>query len=936
MSAALLDILGSFAANFLSDETRQRIADRSGRNSASAAGRSLESMVVPETAEEYVDSLGPEQLAVLRSALSGPGFRDLVRQATIALLNDRVDRDNPALREQIAHLLRLSGLTDVYLGTDAVLRLILVASAKALEETPKELRTSPNLLAAAADVAAAGVRNGEMLRRIESLHRLNGFARSLRESTVALHTQFRVSQVGRARLVKFDDLYIAPRIGLSSATSHMKASFQDEVAHQLRMVILGDPGAGKSTFATKLAHDVAADQTPGLEGAIPILLTVRQHTASLRQEHKTLLSYLEASCRRPHQLDPPPHALEYFLLNGQAMVIIDGVDELGDSAFRASFAEMVNAFAHRYPLVRMLVTSRLVGYAEAPLDSELFPVVEMVPFSREQVQEYTTRWFALDGTLSEEQSAAHVAAFMDESEEVSDLRANPLLLTLLCTLYSSTSYIPRNRPEVYQKCAELLFETWDRSRGLEVEYRFAAYIRPAVQHMAWHLFTDPLGRQALPRGEFQHLLADYLQGRRYEDREEALQAADDFLEFCTGRAWVLTDVGSDVLQPHYGFVHRTFLEYFAAAQLVRLKPDPSAVWERIRSHVDDPTWDVVNILAVQILDRTHEDGAAALLGAILDGLPNRNPSVANRAELNFAISSLECIPISTGMVRLLARRCVEYSSDIRLADRETLWSDQASDATGPDQDLIRLLKVCFPDNHQRIHAAVVDQLRDAVPRSDADSSAAFVYSLIAGLLPGFGESYGLDEKLTRTLAAEPPSEVTRLLTEYNRPPVATVLSSRGRALFAWTHLGEYRTHPPVRNLLDTLCPIFDTFEDRIQELVRLHDPMVAAFPFLVTTPGSSVPHDRTASVWRDSSVVTADLIDRLTPTARATALLIVAAGSRFGTLYTSPEDRIGAFVAARDVPSARFGARHLLENWAIPADARELLQIWIDNRDFRR
>jgi hypothetical protein len=922
-TAAPLALLSSSAANFLADETRERKAILGGRRSAAAAGRAVEQMGIAQSGEDFLDSLEPGQFEALRTAVGGAAFRDLVRQATVAMVNQRVDKEIPALREQVGHHLRLSGVSDVYLATDAVMPLVLSAAFKAVEELPVDARRSPSLLATAADVAAAGVRNSALLQRIDSLARLDDFARSLRASTVALHTRFRVSQTGQARFVRFDELYISPRIRPSSATSAMRDSIQDQVAHRLRMVILGDPGAGKSTFAAKLAHDIAADEIPGLEGTVPVLLTVRQHTASLRHEHNTLLQYLEASCRRPHQLDPAPDALEYLLLNGRAVVIIDGVDELGDSTFRASFAEMVNAFAHRYPLARVVVTSRIVGYPDAPLDSDLFSIAEMAPFSFDQVREYLQRWFALDPTLSDDQRDSHVASFIRESEEVSDLRANPLLLSLLCTVYASTHYIPRNRPAIYEKCAELLFETWDRSRGINVEYRFGGYIRPAVQRMAWHLFNDPTGRQALPRSEFQDLLADYLQTKQYEDREEALQAADDFLRFCAGRAWVLTDVGSDVLQPYYGFVHRTFLEYFAATQLVRSQPEPSAVWKKTRPHAGDATWTIVNVLAVQILDRAYEDGADALLSAAVDGVSEQTPSSEALDELRLVVNCLDSVTVSTDVIRAIARKCVAISTKVPLMARRTASRGLAPFAAERDVPLSLLMGVRLHENRERIQTSASDALRHAATQNTPDSSAAFVYAVLAGMLPD-SRTRHVHPGFLRSLADDPPDPVRLLAAEHEHPSADGILSDCGAALLSWTHFELFRVPAPAREFLDRIPN-----RSRAEEFVRLYNPIVTVFPKYMASVEVTESYSQHVTTMGDRNVVSSELLDDLTPHGRAIVLLILAASAP-DFFWVSPDDRIAALLASRDDPSRRPLGKQLLEAWSIPPAARALLEEWID------
>ena len=134
-------------------------------------------------------------------------------------------------------------------------------------------------------------------------------------------------------------------------------------------------------------------------------------------------------------------------------------------------------------------------------------------------------------------------------------------------------------------------------------------------------------------------MTDYLLEKRFDDRDTAEDAATQFIDFCKGRAWVLTDVGADT----YGFTHRTFLEYFAASP---------ARQERIQAPkrfslfcfplFEAGTAEIVPQLAVQILGRSVEDGADDFLELCVGRA--RSPSVAGRRQLSsFSARALEFV-----------------------------------------------------------------------------------------------------------------------------------------------------------------------------------------------------------------------------------------------------------------------------------------------------
>ncbi|GAA3635704.1 hypothetical protein GCM10022236_42840 [Microlunatus ginsengisoli] len=152
------------------------------------------------------------------------------------------------------------------------------------------------------------------------------------------------------------------------------------------------------------------------------------------------------------------------------------------------------------------------------------------------------------------------------------------------------------------------------------------------------MYPKQQSQKGLPKGELVGFIASYLLSKRFDDEDEATDAAIDFIDFCKGRAWVLTDVGSEI----FGFTHRTFLEYFAASQLVRLSPSADALYEELFERIVAQEWDVVAQLAVQILGRTVEDGADDFLQLVVSNAHLKD-QVSRLNVASFAARSLTFI-----------------------------------------------------------------------------------------------------------------------------------------------------------------------------------------------------------------------------------------------------------------------------------------------------
>lgn len=482
--------------------------------------------------------------------------------------------------------------------------------------------------------------NRELLGKIDSHSVISQFEKDMREQVRVTHAKMRLPHAGATRLVPCEDLFVEPNLrwvsplGVDSeapdggGSLHANRTTLDAlVSNSLRSVVLGDPGGGKSTLSVKLARDIAAGKATEItRTSVPFVVVLRDFASQYKQENKTIADYLADLCSAPYNITPPENAIEYLLSNGKAFIILDGLDELIDTSLRAQVVDAVHAFVNRYPTVHMLVTSRRIGYDQAPLDSDLFALARLGEFEAAQVEQYSENWFQLDETIPVNQKAQLTAAFVRDSRIVDDLRANPLMLSLMCGIYSVDGYIPRNRPDVYEKCATLLFESWDRQRDIHVPLLFDAHIKASLYALALWLYEDSSRQQGLTKEALIVFMRNYLHGRRFESLEDAENAATEFVNFCTGRAWVMTDVGSNPRQPLYGFTHRTFLEYFSAKQLVRQNVDPQALADKLVDRIIRAEWDVVTQLALQMTTAAVEDGADLFLDRLIDTSPGRSAS----------------------------------------------------------------------------------------------------------------------------------------------------------------------------------------------------------------------------------------------------------------------------------------------------------------------
>jgi hypothetical protein len=458
----------------------------------------------------------------------------------------------------------------------------------------------------------------------------------------------------RRRRVPIEDIYVPPVIAQVAISDASQAPREVDLltldGEIDRTVLLGDPGAGKTTAANVLMHYHATQ--PGAR--VPFLVTVREYAADPMRE-RSVADYVEHHLETFYQCPAPPGFVSNLLVLGRAMVIFDGLDELLDAARRAEVAAAIEHFCTEYPLAPVLVTSRVVGYDQARLDDRQFACYRIAGFSADQVTDYVRKWFTHDPDVEAGEAERWANAFMGESASVLDLLSNPLVLALMCILYRGEGSLPRNRAEVYEQCANLLFRKWDARRHIYLSLRAGHLVESALRHLAWWLLSRDQGQPAVTERQLVNETAAFLHGRGFESEGEARDAAAEFIAFCRGRMWVFSDIGTtasgDVL---YGFTHRTFLEYFAAAHLACAHDTPEQLARVLAPHVARHEWEVVSELAVQIKDRTSDQGAQRAYVTLLN--ERRRRSAAGRGGvLQFLARGLRSVDPPPHVIRDLTR-----------------------------------------------------------------------------------------------------------------------------------------------------------------------------------------------------------------------------------------------------------------------------------------
>ncbi|MEO3861613.1 NACHT domain-containing protein [Acrocarpospora sp. B8E8] len=410
-----------------------------------------------------------------------------------------------------------------------------------------------------------------------------------------------------------DDIFVPPRLAegrISPTGSHPTsidfAEFSNNNIH--RTVLLGDPGSGKTTLCHALMRYYAVhDDLP-----TPFFIPLREFAAEFPPP-QSIIGFIERRVEAVLQIRPPRGMVERQIAGSPTLVIFDGLDEVLSPPHRAEVVSIIELFAKENPISRILVTSRVAGYSPSQLDPSTYETFRIEDFDDARVARYVHRWFARDGSHSGE-ADRRADAFLKETMDLSGLRRNPLLLTFLCELYRRTRSIPRDRPQIYGQLMGLMFQQWDASRGIAWSMQARPLVAPVLGNLALKMLGDD--KHEFTDRDFLRTTRKFLESRR--EFVEADQATHEILDFLQNRAWVLASIGMrDDGQETYRFVHKSFMEYLAAQQLVRISGGPERLAQELLARVSAPQWIATGKLAIQLVDQNFDRGAATAIDWLL-------------------------------------------------------------------------------------------------------------------------------------------------------------------------------------------------------------------------------------------------------------------------------------------------------------------------------
>ena len=375
-------------------------------------------------------------------------------------------------------------------------------------------------------------------------------------------------------------------------------SLRVAVAAARVVLLVGDPGAGKSTQLRHLCADLAA----GAVQVVPVFVAARDLSAYGGDLSRAIGALL---CGGPSSPDACVQVAHMLARGGRMLLCLDGLDELDEAdpaEARASLRRLrvqIEELLAAHPDNRVVASVRRESLAACQPDLPPgYEPYEVLPLTPGQAEEMIAKWF---DAVDREQGRALAQAC--RSAGWPGHLSSAILVVLTCIVFERRNRLPDRPSELYRRCLDVLLEEWDATRRLS---RHAA-----VPGFSAERKLDLLAETALDfhmarrccehRSEVVRVVARHLPKVGLDAGSASAALAEISSQHGLLRSWSI--------EGHLAFPHLCFQEYLSAKAL----RDRRDGVELLAGRVADPFWhETIRLFASQ-------GDAAPLAEAILAG-----------------------------------------------------------------------------------------------------------------------------------------------------------------------------------------------------------------------------------------------------------------------------------------------------------------------------
>ncbi len=404
-----------------------------------------------------------------------------------------------------------------------------------------------------------------------------------------------LEQITGRRHKRIDELLLESdfefdRFGLASVAKECIPALA-AVQKYKKLIVLGKPGAGKTTFLKYLV--IQCNEGKFESNLLPIFVTLKDFAEA--EDKPSLLQYIS----RKDDFFADSASLEQLTADfyqvfhqGRALVLLDGLDEVKSKDYHRVLKELRD-FSEQFWQNQFVITCRIAAWEYI---FEKFTEVEVADFNASQIAVFADKWFK-----DKPVSAETLLQYLDQNPQIKELAASPLLLTLVCLAFEESGDCPSTRSELYKEGIDTLLKKWDSKRGIQ---RDRIYQKLSLQHKEnllsyIALTTFKQKDYFFKTSVIKQYIGKYIQNlaKTNPDPEQLQLDSSAILQSIEAQHGLLIERAKGI----YSFSHLTFHEYFAAREIVFNSNALEATLKELVYFVNQKRWREVFLLTTEML-----------------------------------------------------------------------------------------------------------------------------------------------------------------------------------------------------------------------------------------------------------------------------------------------------------------------------------------------
>ncbi|PXA77593.1 hypothetical protein DMC25_23235 [Caulobacter sp. D4A] len=385
-----------------------------------------------------------------------------------------------------------------------------------------------------------------------------------------------------------------------------------------RVIVLGAPGAGKSTLIDVLAYALSVDRRCPVHVRLGDLDVARStdwwHAVS---EIETLATNTDLD--RGELIA----SLHRKLVDGDAALYLDGLDEVSEEQTSQVIA-LVERLSVEFPKSQIIITCRSADFEQRNISLHLkYTRLRLMPFSVSDMIDYVDKWYnqlqKLQHVSDAQARKRNLQDALRNSVELSQLASTPLILNLMALVHMSDGELARSRAILYHRTVSHLLSDkphWRRAYGSVTISQ--SELQPLAAHVAYQIHLkevdNPARRHGLSFEEIEEIVAAKM-GVQQAGNTTAYKRSRERIGSVVQRLVDSNGLMVMVSRGRFGFSHRSLQEFLTGLHILDL-----ADVDLIRGFAGRAHWREPLILMAGYGGR--EGSATFFIATVIDALVN--------------------------------------------------------------------------------------------------------------------------------------------------------------------------------------------------------------------------------------------------------------------------------------------------------------------------